>query len=1052
MSAQAIDANRPWLGLTSFSEETRQYFYGREDEIGELARRIQRKLLTVLFGQSGLGKTSILRAGIVPRLRAQGYCPVYVRVDYGPAAPPAAEQIKLAIMQASAETGSWTRSGAAVDGESLWEFLHHRDDVLADQQGKPMTPLLIFDQFEEIFTLAQADEDGRRRARAFIEALAELVENRPSAALEARLDEDDSAVERFDFARSDYRVLIALREDYLAQLEELKAQMPSITQNRMRLAPMNGQQALRAVSGPGGALVSDEVAEAIVRFVAGGSELAHAQVEPSLLSLICRELNDKRIAGGRDTITLDLLAGSHDTILSDFYERALADQPETVRAVVEDLLLTDSGYRENVAEERVRAAFAAAGAAPGALASLVDRRLLRIEERLDVRRVELTHDVLCGVVRASRAQRTEREAREADARLLEAQRQRERLTRRSLVRTRAVAAGCALLMVGAVGASLYAYTISQRAEQARSQAESLMTYLGDDFARELEGSGDQAVVADMDRRMLAYYDGLPQNTPGSDTERNRAIAMVSYGEALTSGDKVRLVEARRVLTNALAILEARQVNGDRSEASVVAMGRGLTALGRATSQEGDGAGAIALCQRGEAVLRPLVTAANASVMARRAYGANRSYVGTLQYTSSEYANAETSLAAAMATYASLGARDLSDLSASIGYSNAAAWRTSTQLQLGRGADAQRTGDEGHALIVKALELRPGHLRALRTRGYVSEGRAHVSEDMLQLGEAAHRYDDSIDAWREATQRDRMNMLAWTNLADAQRQLGDILFQLGKPQDAVRSLNAAVGTIRAASPTASLLQFGMLAAGRVATIQADLGNSAASAAELTDAARFLDTRSRMAAAGSFVRANVLCRFNQHAAAAALLGSDAERAKSLANESIAQMGAIKPGSAGETTRQNRCLFNAKTQLGTAQFDEGNFDAAAQTLRSAFERPDEGALADIATQRSEADAAILLSMAWSKIGRTDEAQRAIGPAMALHRRLAAANTDDALQRLELASALYAQAQANPALRAASLKEAGALVAGLPAEMQTLRSVALWRQRIAAGSSVLR
>src|SRR6476659_8648774 len=63
----AVDPQHPWLGLASFTEETRGYFYGREEEVAELARRVQRKLLTILFGQSGLGNTSILRAGIVPR-------------------------------------------------------------------------------------------------------------------------------------------------------------------------------------------------------------------------------------------------------------------------------------------------------------------------------------------------------------------------------------------------------------------------------------------------------------------------------------------------------------------------------------------------------------------------------------------------------------------------------------------------------------------------------------------------------------------------------------------------------------------------------------------------------------------------------------------------------------------------------------------------------------------------------------------------------------------------------------------------------------------------
>jgi putative ribosome biogenesis GTPase RsgA len=53
----AIDPQNPWLGLSSYTEESRAYFHGRDEEAAELARRVQRKNLTVLFGQSGLGKT-----------------------------------------------------------------------------------------------------------------------------------------------------------------------------------------------------------------------------------------------------------------------------------------------------------------------------------------------------------------------------------------------------------------------------------------------------------------------------------------------------------------------------------------------------------------------------------------------------------------------------------------------------------------------------------------------------------------------------------------------------------------------------------------------------------------------------------------------------------------------------------------------------------------------------------------------------------------------------------------------------------------------------------
>ncbi|MES2151217.1 MAG: hypothetical protein V4508_15660 [Pseudomonadota bacterium] len=1044
LDTSAIDERHPWLGLASFSEETRGFFYGREEEVGELSRRIQRKLLTVLFGQSGLGKTSILRAGIVPRLRAQGYCPVYVRVDYGPDAPAAAVQIKQAILQATATLGTWSQSGIAAEGESLWEFLHHRDDVLTDEHGKPIIPLLIFDQFEEIFTLAQADDDGRNRAAAFIEALSELVENRPSAALEARLEEDDTAVERFDFARSDYRVLIALREDYLAHLESLKGGMPSITQNRMRLAPMTGQQALAAVRGPGGTLVSDEVAEAIVRFVAGGSELAHAQVEPSLLSLICRELNDKRIASERDTITLDLLAGSHASILSDFYERALADQPEAVRSVIEDVLLTDSGYRENVAQERVLAALAAAGATPDALAALVDRRLLRIEDRLDIRRVELTHDVLCGVVRASRERRTEREALEANARLLEAQQQRERATRRSLVRARSVAVGCSLLTIVAVGASLYAYRISQRAEQARTQSERLMLYLSDDFARELDGAGDLEVVASFAKRTVSYYDGLPQNSPGSDTERNRAVAMIGYAETLGNLDNARVAEASTVLVEALGVLETRVKNGDASEATLVALGRGLAAQCRVIAVSGDTKKAIEVCQRAVKIIHPLIDGPSPSITARRSYGAVLTYMGTLQTITSDLVNGDASMATAKAAFASIGALELSDLPASIGYASASAWQTTLLVRLGRYPEAVRTGDEAYALITKVLELRPGHLRALRTLGYVSEGRANAASDAMRLGDAVSRFKECINAWIESTKRDRMNVFGWLNLGDGHRQIADIWLRMGRPQDALRALDTAMTGLRSMVQNASALQFQLSSLEKIALIQADLGDRAASTAALEEAMRVKDSRNRIDSAATFNQAYLLCRYEERAGQVAALNGDLAQAKSIARQAIARMAAAKPVGDGQLKRQNMCNFSLFSNLGAVEFEQGEYASAVQSLKSSLAHRSKNPPGDRLDEREQADVAITLALALSKLGNTAEANETLAPALALHRTLAKLNADDQYQHLQLAGALYAQAQANPAMQSTSLREAGTLIAALPPAMKSLRSVAIWTNRI--------
>ncbi|HXS72549.1 MAG TPA: hypothetical protein VN725_00760, partial [Rhodanobacteraceae bacterium] len=624
----AIDPENPWLGLFSYSEETRAYFHGRDEEAAELARRVQRKLLTVLFGQSGLGKTSLLRAGLVPRLRDDGYCPVYVRIDYAPESPAPSEQIKQAIFRATSAAGHWTRPGSSIEGESLWEFLHHRGDLLRDANGQVLMPLLIFDQFEEIFTLGQADDAGRLRAKQFLEDLADLVENRPPVALERRLETDDNAAEAFDFARADYRILIALREDYLAHLESVKGIMPSITQNRMRLARMDGAQALSAVLKPGGKLVSQEVAESIVRFVAGGSELGNAEIEPSLLSLVCRELNTVRQGQGRSEISADLLAGSRDTILSEFYERALGDQPPGVRRVIEDELLTESGYRESLAEERVIKALAAAGATVDALATLVNRRLLRIEERLDMRRVELTHDVLCSVVLASRNQRHAREAREQAERQLAAQREREAAIHRALLRARTTATVCVVLMLLAVAGAIFGLVNMRRAriaqaeaQNSRSNAEKLVSFLIEDFYAELAPTGRLDTLGKLAHMTVNYYDGLPPQLVTPQTQINRAMALVREGAAENASGKTDA--AYKNFGEAQAVFEKLRASGDRSEA--VTYGLALALSSEGNNYAFGGRGTAAQLQQAADLLRPLVYAPNGSRRVRQLYADTLNY-------------------------------------------------------------------------------------------------------------------------------------------------------------------------------------------------------------------------------------------------------------------------------------------------------------------------------------------------------------------------------------------------------------------------------------------
>ncbi len=1041
-----VDAQQPWLGLASFTEETRGFFYGREEEIAELARRVQRKLLTILFGQSGLGKTSILRAGIVPRLRPEGYCPVYVRVDYAPESPPPAEQIKSAIMRATGATGQWTQPGVATTGESLWEFLHHRDDVLLDAAGKPVIPLLIFDQFEEIFTLAQADDAGRQRAAQFIDDLADLVENRLPKAVEDKLDHDDSIADRFDFGRADYRILIALREDYLAHLEGVKGVMPSITQNRMRLARMNGQQALSAVLKPGGKLVSEEVAEAIVRFIAGGSELRNAEVEPSLLSLICRELNNTRIAQGRAEISADLLAGSHDTILAEFYERALADQPPALRKVIEDQLLTDSGYRESLAEERVLKAFAGAGAAPDALSTLVNRRLLRIEERLDVRRVELTHDVLCGVVKASRQLRLEREALEDAARQLEAQHVREAATRRALVRARKIAAACAVLALVAVAAGIFgvlgmkrakdaeaqAQHAQQLAEAARSESERLIVYLIDDFYRELEPVGRLEIVGELAKRALDYYQRLPAELRGPETQRNQALAQTRYAAILLN--QARNDEARQMLDQAVPTLDALRKQGDTSEAAAIGLASGLLAQTRLKIVSPE---ALPLAERAVDILKPGAQASSASVEVRRAYAAALSRLGLIQVRNNRNDAALVTLPAALEVLR--GIDNLSaDNDAAAKFGQTSAWLMDALDAAARPSDALRIGDEGRRVVSEVLERQPTNMSALNARALLSLNVAQVAGNELQVSRRVTAADDAARDLMLLSRIDPTNVVFVSDLSFSRLIAGDGLIDLGRSREGIAKLMQDMDLReRAAARSGAVAMQLTMTYHYAASMALEQGQATAAEKYQADWLRNLKRWSNNLPVGAFEASHIALQEAIARTEFAVAAGDVARARELAKGIRAGVLALEPGD--DPARKDRVAFLLRrlyTALGRAELESRDFEAAAKHWSLVAEARRGTKTITMSDRRWEAMEVASWAYALARSGHLDEARPLAAKALAVQREVVAMKTEDQWHKSHLALALVASAYADPKRSAALLAEAQTVMDSLPAELRAWRT----------------
>ncbi len=190
----------PYKGLTWFEESDAKIFFGRENDILKLYQNHLQspyRYITLLYGQSGAGKSSLLHAGLLPRLRAQGWATTYRRRTRDGAAPD--------ILQA------YLDSPQTAEGQSL----------------------LILDQLEEIFThplhLSMDDEKAE-----FQRLLRALRTQKPSL-----------------------RMLLGFRKEYLPEVEALVGEMPG-GYNKSYLEVMEREGLARAVGAiPGSALAVD---------------------------------------------------------------------------------------------------------------------------------------------------------------------------------------------------------------------------------------------------------------------------------------------------------------------------------------------------------------------------------------------------------------------------------------------------------------------------------------------------------------------------------------------------------------------------------------------------------------------------------------------------------------------------------------------------------------------------------------------------------------------------------------------------------------------------
>ncbi len=398
-----IDQANPYLGLSPFKEENSGFFFGRSTQVDRLMAFVKTHTLTILYGRSGYGKTSIIQAGLFPQLRRQGFLPLYIRIKFDGSAESLLNQIKVRIDDKIADIK--VNDDLLIQDVSLWEYFHRLKLAEPYKQA-----VLVFDQFEEIFTLGK---DYHDMLAEFMEALGCAIQNwKPHDVVDKYKDKEIP----FDYKVQRFKIIFSLREDYLKDLESLTSYIPQIRNEKVRLRQMNGSDALEAVYAPAKLIISKENAEKLLTKIIKSitkenvllKDLSQYEIEPFMLSLICQEVSDKRVkTEGKKVPQIDAtLIDNVDVtnILQSFY---VGHTTAVEREHIESLVSVDNVRIPSYKEDFIKKT-ALTAAATG---RLIDERILRETEWNGKIYVELIHDVLIPFVKQNKEERESKQRR-----------------------------------------------------------------------------------------------------------------------------------------------------------------------------------------------------------------------------------------------------------------------------------------------------------------------------------------------------------------------------------------------------------------------------------------------------------------------------------------------------------------------------------------------------------------------------------------------------------------------------------------------------------------
>jgi hypothetical protein len=525
-------------GAQPFLPGQQEQFFGRDQNIIELLELIDLEQLIVLYSKSGMGKSSLINAGLIPHLEKSNEC-IPFKVRFGDRQ--SAHISPLETIQEQIGRGQHVESllnRAFSEDPSLWFLLKNWQLKTSVSQY-----VLIIDQFEELFTYSEEEIIALKSQLA--DLLHTEIPNHFREQLAAHFDEGGQTKfsdEELELLHQplDIKLLLAIRSDRMSLMNNLSDYLPNVLRVCYELLPLNLLQAEEAILNPAylqnETFISppfdyeDEAIEVILDFL---TKERKNDIESFQLQILCHSLEEKVIAEGLSQIKPEHLENL-EKVYEYYYETQIArldteKEKTAARELIEEaMILEEEERRLSLYEGQIYQNF---GFSPDLLAKLVDVHLLRAEPSLKGGYTyEIPHDTLVSPIltakqRRLEAQRVEAEKKAAEDKERELSRLREQAEqeRRKRIRARLIAlvsiSFAALAMV-ASGIAIWQFQKAKLSEQKavlqkeRSQAlsDSLQYQLLElnkaNYNRLLTEGQKQAADAAFDEAEIAFQNAI----------------------------------------------------------------------------------------------------------------------------------------------------------------------------------------------------------------------------------------------------------------------------------------------------------------------------------------------------------------------------------------------------------------------------------------------------------------------------------------------------------------------------------------------------------------